>query len=78
MDDTFPDVRSLTDLQPKDVVRQSAEEETEIPYKRRILRPAPAARPSVRDLPALVARSAAARRLGARARPPLVGRSPTP
>jgi hypothetical protein len=32
MDDTFPDLGSLTDLQLKDVVRQLAEEETAIPY----------------------------------------------
>jgi hypothetical protein len=37
MDDTFPDLGSLTDLELKDVVRQLAEEETEISYKRRIL-----------------------------------------
>jgi hypothetical protein len=37
MEDTFPDLGSLTDLELKDVVRQLAEEETEISYKRRIL-----------------------------------------
>ena len=37
MDDTFPDLGSLTDLELKDVVRQLTEEETEISYKRRIL-----------------------------------------
>jgi phosphatidylglycerophosphate synthase len=37
MDDTFPDLGSLTDVELKDVIRQLAEEETEISYKRRIL-----------------------------------------
>jgi hypothetical protein len=37
MDDTFPDLGSLSDLELKDVIRQLAEEETEISYKRRIL-----------------------------------------
>jgi hypothetical protein len=37
MEDTFPDLGSLTDLELKDVVRQLTEEETEISYKRRIL-----------------------------------------
>ena len=37
MEDTFPDLGSLTDLELKDVIRQLAEEETEISYKRRIL-----------------------------------------
>jgi hypothetical protein len=37
MDETFPDLGSLTDLELKDVIRQLAEEETEISYKRRIL-----------------------------------------
>jgi hypothetical protein len=37
MDETFPDLGSLTDLELKDVIRQLTEEETEISYKRRIL-----------------------------------------
>ena len=37
MDDTFPDLGSLTDVELKDVIRQLTEEETEISYKRRIL-----------------------------------------
>ena len=37
MDDTFPDLGSLSDLELKDVIRQLSEEETEISYKRRIL-----------------------------------------
>ena len=37
MDDTFPDLGSLTDLELKDVIRQLTEEETEISYRRRIL-----------------------------------------
>ena len=37
MDDTFPDLGSLTDLQLKDVIRQLTQEETEVYYKRRIL-----------------------------------------
>jgi hypothetical protein len=37
MDDTFPDLGSLTDAELKDVIRQLADEETEISYKRRIL-----------------------------------------
>jgi hypothetical protein len=37
MDDTFPDLGSLTDLEPKEVVTQLAAEETEISYKPRIL-----------------------------------------
>ena len=37
MDDTFPDLGSLTDLQLKDVIRQLTQEETEVSYKRRIL-----------------------------------------
>lgn len=78
MDDTFPDLGSLTDLQLKDGVRQLAAEETEISYERCILPPTPGGGPSVSDLRAPVARSAAARPLGARARLSLVGRSPTP
>ena len=37
MDDTFPDLGSLTDAELKDVIRQLTEEETEVSYKRRIL-----------------------------------------
>jgi hypothetical protein len=37
MDETFPDLGSLTDVELKDVIAQLAEEETEISYKRRIL-----------------------------------------
>jgi hypothetical protein len=37
MDDTFPDLGSLKDVELKDVIRQLTEEETEISYKRRIL-----------------------------------------
>jgi len=37
MDETFPDLGSLTDIELKDVIRQLTEEETEISYKRRIL-----------------------------------------
>jgi hypothetical protein len=37
MDDTFPDLGSLTDIQLKDVIRQLTNEETEVSYKRRIL-----------------------------------------
>ena len=37
MDDTFPDLGSLTDVELKDVIRQLTEEETEVSYKRRIL-----------------------------------------
>jgi hypothetical protein len=37
MDDTFPDLGSLTDIQLKDVIRQLTQEETEVSYKRRIL-----------------------------------------
>jgi hypothetical protein len=37
MDDTFPDLGSLTDAELKDVIRQLTEEETEISYRRRIL-----------------------------------------
>ena len=37
MDETFPDLASLSDLELKDVIRQLTEEETEISYKRRIL-----------------------------------------
>jgi RsiG-like len=37
MDETFPDLGSLSDAELKDVIRQLTEEETEISYKRRIL-----------------------------------------
>jgi hypothetical protein len=37
MDETFPDLGSLTDVELKDVIRQLTEEETEISYRRRIL-----------------------------------------
>jgi hypothetical protein len=37
MDDTFPDLGSLTDVELKDVIKQLTDEETEISYKRRIL-----------------------------------------
>ena len=37
MDETFPDLGSLTDVELKDVIRQLTEEETEISYQRRIL-----------------------------------------
>lgn len=37
MDETFPDLGSLTDAELKDVIRQLTEEETEISYQRRIL-----------------------------------------
>jgi anti-sigma-K factor RsiG len=37
MDDTFPDLGSLSDVELKDVIRQLTEEETEVSYKRRIL-----------------------------------------
>ena len=37
MDEKFPDLGSLTDVELKDVIRQLTEEETEISYRRRIL-----------------------------------------
>jgi len=37
MDETFPDLASLSDVELKDVIRELTEEETEISYKRRIL-----------------------------------------
>jgi hypothetical protein len=37
MDETFPDLGSMTDLELKEVIRQLTDEETEISYKRRIL-----------------------------------------
>jgi hypothetical protein len=38
MDDTFPDLGSLTDLEPNEEVVQLAAEKTEISHERRILR----------------------------------------
>jgi hypothetical protein len=37
MEDTFPDLGSLSDVELKGLIRQLTEEETEISYKRRIL-----------------------------------------
>jgi hypothetical protein len=37
MDDTFPDLGSLTDPELKDLIKQLTEDEREISYKRRIL-----------------------------------------
>jgi hypothetical protein len=37
MDETFPDLGSLSDAELRDVIRQLTEEETEISYRRRIL-----------------------------------------
>lgn len=37
MDDTFPDLGSLTDEELKDLIHELTEEETEISYRRRIL-----------------------------------------
>src|SRR5205807_2873087 len=37
MDETFPDLGSLTDQELKDLIKQLTEEEMEISYKRRIL-----------------------------------------
>ncbi len=37
MEETFPDLGTLTDVELKDVIRQLTEEETEISYRRRIL-----------------------------------------
>jgi hypothetical protein len=37
VDDTFPDLGSMSDVELKDVIRQLTEEETEISYRRRIL-----------------------------------------
>ena len=37
MDDTFPDLGSLSDRELKDVIKQLTDEETEISYRRRIL-----------------------------------------
>ena len=37
MDDTFPDLGSLSDQELKDLIQQLTEEEVDISYKRRIL-----------------------------------------
>jgi hypothetical protein len=37
MEDTFPDLGSMSDVELKDVIRQLTDEETEVSYKRRIL-----------------------------------------
>jgi hypothetical protein len=37
MDDTFPDLGSLSDQELKDVIQQLTEEELEVSYRRRIL-----------------------------------------
>jgi hypothetical protein len=37
MDETFPDLGSLSDGELKDVIKELTEEETEISYRRRIL-----------------------------------------
>ena len=37
MDETFPDLGTLSDVELKDVIRQLTDEETEISYRRRIL-----------------------------------------
>ncbi len=37
MDDTFPDLGSLTDPELKDLIKQLTEEEMEVSYQRRIL-----------------------------------------
>jgi hypothetical protein len=37
MEDTFPDLGSLTDPELKDLIKQLTEEEMEISYRRRIL-----------------------------------------
>jgi hypothetical protein len=37
MDETFPDLGSLTDVELREIIRQLTEEETEISYRRRIL-----------------------------------------
>jgi hypothetical protein len=37
MDDTFPDLGSLTDQELKDLIKQLTEEEMEVSYRRRIL-----------------------------------------
>jgi hypothetical protein len=37
MDDTFPDLSTLTDQELKDLIRQLGDEEQEISYRRRLL-----------------------------------------
>ena len=37
MDDTFPDLGSLTDQELKDLIKQLTDEEMEVSYQRRIL-----------------------------------------
>jgi hypothetical protein len=37
MDDTFPDLSSLTDQELKDLIHQLSEEEQEVSYRRRLL-----------------------------------------
>jgi hypothetical protein len=37
MDDTFPDLSTLTDQELKDLIRQLSDEEQEISYRRRLL-----------------------------------------
>ena len=37
MDDTFPDLSTLTDQELKDLIRQLSEEEQEVSYRRRLL-----------------------------------------
>ncbi|HVA18687.1 MAG TPA: hypothetical protein VMU55_00765 [Solirubrobacteraceae bacterium] len=37
MDETFPDLGSLTDAELKDLIQELTDEETEISYRRRIL-----------------------------------------
>jgi len=37
MDDTFPDLGSLTDVELKDLIRELTEEEVDVSYRRRIL-----------------------------------------
>jgi hypothetical protein len=37
MDDTFPDLSSLTDQELKDLIQQLSDEEQEVSYRRRLL-----------------------------------------
>jgi hypothetical protein len=37
MDDTFPDLSTLTDQELKDLIQQLSEEEQEVSYRRRLL-----------------------------------------
>jgi hypothetical protein len=37
MDDTFPDLSTLTDQELKDLIKQLSEDEQEVSYRRRIL-----------------------------------------